>query len=421
MTQPTPPRVAYMTGKYPAVSLTFIQREIAALRAHGVEVRTCSVRRTPPSEHRGPPEIEAAATTFYILDTAKNPLALLAAQSAAFTAPARYFGALVLAWRLRGPGMIAALYQLIYFLEATILARYLQRDGITHVHNHFVGASATVTMLGTMIADIPYSLMLHGPTDLTFPSNWALGEKIARARFTACISHFARSQAMLVSDPEHWDRLRIIHCGVEPGLYDRPRIDSGTGLHLVFVGRLAPVKGLRALITAMGALQDQDIRLTIVGAGPDADALKAAAAPLGDKVHFTGALNQEEVAQTLAGADVFVLPSFAEGVPVVLMEALVAGLPVIATRVAGVQELVEDGVSGFVVPPGDVEALTQAIKAYAAMPDQGRAMAARGRETVLAEFDISAEAARLARLIEDGPGEVIRPEAATPKLTEGTL
>ncbi|MEO0851600.1 MAG: glycosyltransferase family 4 protein, partial [Pseudomonadota bacterium] len=168
-------------------------------------------------------------------------------------------------------------------------------------------------------------------------------------------------------------------------------------------------------------LQDQDIRLTIVGAGPDADALKAAAAPLGDKVHFTGALNQEEVAQTLAGADVFVLPSFAEGVPVVLMEALVAGLPVIATRVAGVQELVEDGVSGFVVPPGDVEALTQAIKAYAAMPDQGRAMAARGRETVLAEFDISAEAARLARLIEDGPGEVIRPEAATPKLTEGTL
>lgn len=410
MTQSETPRVAYMTGKYPAVSLTFIQREIAALRAQGVDVRTCSVRRTPPSEHRGPPELEAAASTFYILDAAKNPGTLLAAQGAALTAPGRYFGALWLAWRMRGPGIIAALYQLIYFTEATILARHLRRDGITHVHNHFVGASATVTMLATMIAGIPYSLMLHGPTDLTFPSNWRLGEKIARARFTACISHFARSQAMLASDPEHWDRLRIIHCGVDPTLYDRPRETGGDGLHLVFVGRLAPVKGLRALITAMGRLEDDGIRLTIVGAGPDADALKAAAAPLGDRVHFTGALNQEEVAQTLARADVFVLPSFAEGVPVVLMEALVAGLPVIATRVAGVQELVEDGVSGLVVPPGDVDALARAIEAYAAMPDRGRAMAVRGRETVLREFDIAAEAARLARLIREGPGEAIRPE-----------
>lgn len=405
------PRIAYMTGQFPAVSLTFILREIEALRRLGFHVEHCAARRTPPEQHRGPAEREAAATTYYLLAAARNPLRLLAAQAPMLKTPGRYFGALALAWRLRPPGLRGALYQLFYFAEATLLAAYLRARNINHIHNHFVGPSATVSMLASQIGDIPFSLMLHGPSDLEAPNNWRLGDKIARARFVACISHFARSQAMLSSDPIHWDKLRIIHCGVTPERYSaKTDLDRPEGpLHLVFVGRLTPVKGLRVLMASLADPKLKEVRLSVVGDGEDRTALEEAAAPLGERVQFLGYQSQDEVAQTLAEADALILPSFAEGVPVVLMEALASDLPVIATRVAGVQELVEDGVSGFVVAPGDQTALTEAINRLATLPDHGRAMAAHGRAHVQAEFDINIEAARLARLLTHGPGTDIRP------------
>jgi len=408
---PSPtPRIAYLTGEYPAVSHTFILREVEALRRHGVEVKTASVRRTGPEHHRGPSEIEAATSTFYLLDRAKNPGAFLAAQKPALTDPARYFGTLARAWRLRAPGAKAALYQLFYFAEATILAAWLKAEGITHLHNHFAGPSSSVSMLAARLAGIPYSFTLHGPADLAEPQRWKLGEKIASARFVACISHYARSQAMLLSDPAHWDKLKIIHCGVTPALYDRPRTPSEGGLHLVFVGRLAPVKGLRVLLEALLTLDRPDVRLTIVGDGPERAPLETMAAPLGARVRFTGYQSQEEVAAILATANAFVLPSFAEGVPVVLMEALAAGLPVIATRITGVPELVDHGRSGFLVPPGDKKALSRVIETFADDPAQGANLGAAGRETVQAEFDIDIEAARLARLFADGSAAALRPD-----------
>lgn len=403
-----PLKLAYLTGEYPAVSHTFILREILALRALGLTVKTCSVRRTGPEHHRGPDEKEAAATTFYLLSAAKNPAVLIRAKLAALANPGRFFRALGLAWRLRAPGMRAAIYQLIYFAEALILARHLKAEGVTHLHNHFAGPSATVSMLTSELSGIPYSFTLHGPADLAEPARWKLGEKIARAAFVACISHYARSQAMLMSDPEHWDRLRIVHCGVTPAMYDRPR-QLGDGTHLVFVGRLAPVKGLRVLIEAMGQLGDPSVRLTIVGDGSERAALETLAAPLGDRVRFTGYLSQEEVAQILATANAFVLPSFAEGVPVVLMEAMAAGLPVMATRITGVPELVEDGVSGHLVTPGDPSALADAITALASLHDGGAALGQAGRAMVRSEFDISTEAARLATLFRGEGGPDIRP------------
>lgn len=396
------PRLAYLTSEYPTVSHTFILREVAALRALGLEVDTCSVRRTAPAQHPGPAERDEAARTFTILPEALNPLQLLSAQAAALARPGRYFATLALALRLRAPGLRALLYQMIYFAEATVLARHLRTQKVTHLHGHFANACASVAMLAAHLTDLPFSFTLHGPSDLQEPRLWRLDEKIARARFVACISHFARSQAMLNADPAHWEKLKIVHCGVLPELYDRPVSESGEAgtLHLAFVGRLAPVKGLRVLLDAMGPLLEArpGLRLTIVGDGPDRAALETLARPLGEAVRFTGVLSQDEVAATLADADALVLPSFAEGVPVVLMEAMASGKPVIATRVAGVQELVEDGISGFVVPPGDADALARSIKALAADPALRRAMGQAGQAKVRAEFDIDAEAVRLKRL-----------------------
>lgn len=217
---------------------------------------------------------------------------------------------------------------------------------------------------------------------------------------------------MFFSDPAHWHKLRIVHCGVWPDRYAATQARPQSGpVQLLFVGRVAPVKGLRVLLEALGAARAQgaDLHLTIVGDGEDRAHLEQLAAPLGAAVHFAGYQSQQGVADAMAAADIFVLPSFAEGVPVVLMEAMASGKPVISSLVAGIPELVEDGVSGYLVPPGDAETLAARIIELAADPDRRAAMGQAGRDKVLAEFDIGVEAARIARLFADGPGDDIRP------------
>lgn len=410
--EPMTGRIAYLAGQYPLVSLTFIQREIAALRGLGLDVITCSMRRTPPEQHPGADEKEAARTTFYVLDQARNPIRLLAAQKYVLTRPGRYFRTLKLAWNTRAPGMKSSLLQLAYFLEATILGQHVEAEGVTHMHNHFTTGSATVAMLTSELTGIPYSFTLHGPADFLEPYRWRIDEKTARARFVATISHYARSQLMFFSDPAHWDRIHIIHCGVIPELYSKSGAEQTQDeLRLLFVGRIAPVKGLRLLVEAMKRLKDEipRLRLTLVGDGPDRGMIEEAARPLGDRISFTGYLSQSEVASALSKADICVLPSFAEGVPVFLMEALASGKPVIATQVAGVGELVENGESGLLVPPGDLESLVSAIRTLADDPDRRAAMGAKGRQRVREEFDIRIEAARLATLFK-GAKSGIRPE-----------
>ena len=393
-------RIAYLTGEYPRATDTFIQREVAALRAHDLEVGTCSIRRTGAEHHVGEEQRQAAASTFHVLEAARNPLRLISDHFQSFaTGPSRYLKALALALGTSPGGVKATLYQLIYFAEAAVLARHLRRTGARHLHNHIAKSSCTVAMLASALSDIPYSFTLHGPDIFFEPVHWRLDEKIRRARFVACISHFCRAQAMAFAEPRDWPKLHIIHCGVDPARYmpaPGPR-----GARLLFVGRLAAVKGLPVLFEAMRTLDHPDLTLAIVGDGPDRASLEAAARDtpaLAGKVTFLGYRSQGEVAALLQETDILVLPSFAEGVPVVLMEAMAAELPVIATRIAGIPELVDDGKSGLLVPPGDIKSLAQAIETIITNPDDADVMGRAGRATVTAEFDSETEAARLAHL-----------------------
>lgn len=401
------PRIAYLTGRYPAVSHTFILREIQALRALGRDVMTCSVRTPSVSDLQGAAENAEAEETFYIQATARRLIPLLAAQVMAARAPARYFSALAMAIRLRTPGLKALLWQVFYFAEATVLAHRLVSRNVSHLHNHFAGPSASVAMIAAQIAGIPFSFTLHGPADLLCPERWKLAEKAARAKFVACISQYARSQLMLHSDPEHWHKYHIVHCGVRPDLYDRPKpVEvSFSSPHLVFVGRLAAAKGLLVLWEAYQEARQAypGLRLTIVGDGDERARLDDCAAQCGGDLELVGYKSQDEVAEILASADIFVLPSFAEGVPVVLMEAMASRLPVIATRITGVPELVEHGKSGLLVPPGDASALADAIRDLAGDPEKRRAMGEAGRARILADFDVGREAAGMARLLEPSP------------------
>ncbi len=414
-----PGPIAYLTGEYPRATDTFIQREVAALRTLGLEVKTCSIRRTDGGHLVGPEQHSEAAQTFYVLKAASQPLRLISAHLAALTtSPQRYFKALALAVKTSAPGTRALLYQLIYFAEAAVLARHLKQQNVRHLHNHIATATCTVAMLASEISGIPFSFTLHGPDIFFAPHRWRLDEKIRRASFVACISHFCRAQAMAFADPSDWDKLAIVHCGVEPSRYlsSPDRAARGTGHNLLFVGRLASVKGLPVLFQALAGLvpDHQDLMLTLIGDGPDRALLQDQVNQLGlqDHVAFAGYQSQDAVARALLESDLLLLPSFAEGLPVVLMEAMAAGLPVLTTRIAGVPELVEDGISGILVPPGDVDALADGLRKLLADANLRHRMGQAGRQKVIAEFTASNEAARLATLF----AGVTNPSAPRPAL-----
>lgn len=401
ITDPGP--IAYLTGEYPKVSHTFIQREVAALRRLGLTIETCTVRRAPATAIVGPDQQAEAAHTFCILDAARNPFTLIAAHLHLIaSAPRRWFQALTLAFRLRPPGLKAFLWQVFYFLEAGILARHLQKRGIVHLHNHFGSSSCSVALLTATMTGLPYSFTMHGPSEFFETPHWRLDEKVARAAFTVAISHFCRSQLMYLSDRRHWDRIRIVHCGIDPARF-QPRVTPTEGRpHLAFVGRLDPVKGADLLLDALAALRPAhpDLTASFIGDGPHGAHIRAHARALGlDGIAtFLGAQPEEAVANLLQKSDLLVLPSFAEGVPVVLMEAMATGLPVIASRIAGIPELVRDGENGFLIPAGDTGSLIDAIDRLLADPALRQRMGQAGRATVLADFAIDSEARRLAAL-----------------------
>ncbi len=398
MTRP----VAYLTGEYPRATDTFIQREVAALRALGVNVETCSIRRTDAAHLVGKEQCNEAARTFYTLSAARNPARLIWAHLGwIFRAPRRYFRAVILATRMSSGGLRAGIYQAIYFAEAAILARHLHQIKARHLHNHIATAAGNVAMLAAEISGIPFSFTLHGPDIFYAPHRWRLDMKIARATSVVCISNFARAQAMNFSDQTHWHKLKIVHCGVDPARYGS--VPKPPGKNLLFVGRLAGVKGVPVLFDALQSVlkKHPDTRLTLIGDGPERAELEAKAAGMGLTLAltFAGYQSQDEVATALNAADVFVLPSFAEGVPVVLMEAMAAKLPVIATAVGGVGELVTHGESGLLVPPGDSRSLADALCKLLANPDQRAAMGVVGATKVAAEFESMAEARKLAVLL----------------------
>ena len=400
-----PGPVAYLTGSYPKASHTFIQREVAALRAEGVEVLTFSVRRSSAADLSGPAQHAESAETFAILETARAPLRLLMTQLTGFLqAPRRSVSALRLALSTRPPGWKGLLWQLFYLAEANILAVQLRRRDVVHLHNHFGDSSCTVAMLASTLTGIPYSYTEHGPTVFYAPHYWRLDVKAARARFVACISHYCRAQVMLFSDQVHWERLKLVRCGIEPERYDAAARADQPCDRILFIGRLAAVKGVVLLLQAFSELRQRHpgLSLMLVGDGPERDTLhkQAAAMGLSGVVEFAGQLGEDEVAEALAGADMLVLPSFAEGVPVVLMEAMASRLPVIATRVGGVAELVEDGVNGLLVAPGDVAGLICAMERLLRDPDLRRRMGQAGRAVVESRHDVRSEARRLLALFQ---------------------
>ena len=407
-------RIAYLTGEYPRATDTFIQREVAELREIGVEVFTFSVRRTGDEHIVGEEQIAERDRTFYILPV--NPISLLWTHLVlSFSAPWRFLKALRLAWTTRQLGLRGTLYQLFYFAEAGILVKQIHRLRIQHLHNHFANSSCSVSMLAAELGGFTYSFTMHGPAIFFEPELWRIDEKIKRALFVSCISYYCRSQGMIFAPPDKWNRMHIVHCGVNPNLFQLVPHNRPTK-RLLYVGRLASVKGLPVLFESIAILEAShpEIELTLVGDGLDRRELERLAfhLRLDKNIKFVGYQSQAEVREYMQQTDIFVLPSFAEGVPVVLMEAMAAGVPVVATRVAGVSELVEDGVNGYLVSPSNVHLLANRIQRLLTDHKLREKIGRAGRAKVIKDFNIRHETKWLHRVMTaafQGKVESIRP------------
>jgi colanic acid/amylovoran biosynthesis glycosyltransferase len=389
-------RIAYLTSKYPSTSHTFIRREVSALRDLGVSVETFSVR--PPEQVELVAEVDRreAAETYTIL---ARPLGDFAAAHlrSLFGSPATYLRTLAAAIAHRPPGVKSAVLAIAHFGEAILLAAELKRRGIDHLHNHFANSGATVGWLASRHAAIGWSFTIHGISEFDYPGGLLLDSKIRDARFVACVSYFGRAQAMRLANRRDWPKLHIVRCGIEidrlPAITAR---DDGR-VQLIFVGRLSSEKGIAGLIEAFAATASPLLGLTIVGDGPLGPELRGQVerAGLSPRVRFAGRLPEADTLAAIAQSDILVLPSFMEGLPIVLMEALALGKPVIASRVAGIPELVRDGETGLLFDPSDWGELTSAIDRLAADPDLCRHMGEQGPRRIAEEFDVNRSAATL--------------------------
>lgn len=403
-------RVAYVVGRYPAVSHAFVTREVQAVREAGVRVETVSIHRAGSEDTLSELDRAEAGRTYALLPLRVGEL--LRAHLRAVTSPGAYLSTLARALRTGPAGARGLIWQLFYFAEAMMLWRYCHRRGVRHIHAHHLNQASDAAMLATEYANAAgadpgwtWSFTMHGPNELYDVSRFRLAEKAASAAAVACISDFARSQVMAFAPEEAWPRFQIVHCGLDPDEFDpgeRPPARPEDGFRILYVGRLVPFKGQGILLEAIAALRASgvDARLTLIGEGPSRRDLERRAQELGlaEFVDFAGAVGQDEIRSHYAAADAFCLPSFAEGVPVVLMEAMAMRLPVVTTRVMGISELVDDGESGLLVRPGRADELTRALARLAADPELRHRLGSRGREKVAADFDVREAGARLARM-----------------------
>lgn len=394
-------RVAYLVNQYPKVSHSFIRREILALEQRGIEVLRISVRGWDGELVDPEDEREQAKTRYVLQGGARGLGAALLARLVSH--PVRFAAALKQAVAMGWRADRALPFHLIYLAEACRVAAWLEQHDVRHVHAHFGTNSAEVALLAGMLTGVPFSFTVHGPEEFDKPQAIRLGEKIRRAAFVVAITSFCRSQLFRWVDARHWHRVAVVHCGLEHSFHALADVPVPARPRLVCVGRLCEQKGQLLLVEAAARLAREgvDFELVLAGDGEMRAQIEAriAACDLHDRVRITGWISSTRVREELLAARAMVLPSFAEGLPIVIMEAMALRRPVITTWIAGIPELVHHGVHGWLFPAGSEAELVRAMRACLEAPvDQLEEMGARARERVLARHDIERESARLAAL-----------------------
>jgi len=388
-------KVAYFVSQYPARSHTFVRREMDAMRGEGIEVRAYSIRRCPESEVLCDLDRREFDSTWPVLPASFRRL-IRAHTGLLLRRPVAYARALAFAFRNRLPGAAGFAYALIYISEAALLADKLQQDEVDRIHVHFGNAGAMVASVAAQFIGVPWGVTYHGASDFSYPTVEMMRWQIVHASFVRCVTYFGMSQAMRQCAQSQWHKLFVCYSGLPSNAFAsepvRASRQAGAPLRVLCVGRLSPEKGQRGLLDALAMLVERgiDAELVLAGDGPDRNWLVGATRELGiaDRCRFLGSVPEESVPGLMAECDVLACPSLMEGLPQVLLEAMTARVPVVAPGIAGIPELIADGITGLLFPPANWSRLADCIARIGTDPQLAAGLASAGRERVVKDFGL---------------------------------
>jgi colanic acid/amylovoran biosynthesis glycosyltransferase len=396
-------RIGYLVSQYPAVNHTYILREIRELRRLGWDIRVASIRSDErKTSQLTAEEQEERIQTLYVKAQGLTG-AVRAHLSALVSHAPSYLKGLLFALSLGGADIGKAAKNMLHFTEALIVGHWMQDHKLRHIHVHYASA---VGLLVAKTFPVAVSTTIHGSAEFEEPITFHLREKIEASKFVCAISRYGRSQLMKASDPDQWQKLEVVPLGIDPERFVPGAANSieNSTFEIISVGQLAPAKAQRILFAAVVKLirDGRNVILRLVGDGPDRLALEKYVADndLSGRVYLEGALNQDQLKVLYEKSHVFVLASFAEGVPVVLMEAMAMEIPCVATRITGIPELIEDGVEGLLVTPSDAEQLAMAIARLMDDSNLRKRIGSAGRRKVLQNYDLTKNVAQLAEVFE---------------------
>jgi glycosyltransferase involved in cell wall biosynthesis len=393
-------KLAYLVSQHPAINHAFMLREIARLRQLGFQIVTASIAGPDrPLDRLTAEERAECETTFYV----KRAGAAGAAKAhwrTLLTHPLRYMRTALYALRLGDWSPRRTLSAWFYFVEAVIVGEWMRRKQVNHVHIHY---SSTVGLIAVRLFPITMSITFHGPDEFNDPAGFRIAQKIEACVFAGGISNYARSQLMKSCDYAQWSKLEVTPLGVDVSVFNpRPFRAVTPVFRMVCAARLAPVKGQHVLLAAVETLvrAGRKVSVHLAGGGPDRASLEQDVEARGLRGHviFAGLLNQDDLRQLYRDSDAMVLASFAEGVPVALMEAMAMEIPCVTTWITGVPELIENMKDGLLVAPGDEHALAEAIARLMDDPDLRLKLGRAGREKVLEKYDLNRNGGRLAEV-----------------------
>jgi len=396
-------KIGYLMNCYPMTSTTFIRGELDALESMNIEIKRYAFRRWD-QELVDPLDIAEAARTRYLLSGHSFELiySFLFELFTNMTGFLRTIGPWLHLVRHSDGNLVK---HIAYLLEAISLRRRTQRDGVRHVHVHFSTNATAVAMLAKLLGGPSYSFTAHGPDEFCDRTSGNLYPKIQHSSFVVAISNYCKVQLIRLSSMEFWDKIKIVRCGIKLDDFALSAKYDESNQTLVCVGRLCIQKGQLLLPKAACSLRGEfpRLRIILIGDGPIRGSLEDLINEYGvnDMMELRGWLPNAEVRKVVSRSRVFLLPSFAEGLPIVIMEALALGRPVISTYIAGIPELVSDA-CGWIIASGSETELVTAIRASLTADDQHlRRLGLEGRRLVEERHNVMTNARQLHRLLKD--------------------
>ena len=395
-------RIAYFVNQYPKVSHTFIRREIHALERQGFAIQRMALRGWD-ADLVDADDMQERERTRFVLQAGAIGL-IVSMLKIMVTRPIRFLMALQSALEMGRHADRPLFFHLIYLAEACRIIPWLKEFDAQHVHAHFGTNSTEVVMLAHALGGPSFSFTVHGPEEFDKPQFLAIKEKVRHAAFVVAISSFGRSQLYRWIDYVDWPKIHVVHCGLDQTFFDVPAVPIPEAPRVVCVGRLNEQKGQLLLVNAVHRLAQEGVELDVVLAGDgemraDLESL-IKKCKLQDRIRITGWINSNQVRDEILSSRALLLPSFAEGLPVVIMEAMALRRPVLTTYIAGIPELIRPGKDGWLFPAGDVEALVSTLKNFLATPlGLLKTMGNAGHMRVLERHSIDIEAGKLAKLI----------------------